>query len=289
MVVRSGDIAPFLLRQTAAILVRVAGVKGSTPRDADAFMLVGPDDTLGTVGGGQLEFIAVDTARQMLRQKHVSRRMDVPLGPEIGQCCGGRVELAFTVMTDAIVAALACELERLEADYRQVYIFGGGHVGQALARALAPLPLKTIVADTRRAALQGLPETVETRLVAMPEALVRAAPVRGAYVVLTHDHALDFLIMREVLLRGDAAYAGMIGSRSKRAQFRRWFVGEGGTAGQLQALICPIGAQAPGDKTPEIIAALVTAEIIAKIGQHVCPSGKKGAKLASVYGVADDR
>ena len=286
MVVRAPDIAPFIKRQGSAVLVRVAGARGSTPRDADAFMLVGPSDELGTIGGGQLEYIAIDTARQMLRRGEARRETDIPLGPEIGQCCGGRVDLTFVYMEDGDIRALQRELEQAEAAMPHIHIFGGGHVGRALAHALAPLPFRTVLTDTRRKALEGLTAAVETKLAAMPEAVVRAAPAGSAFVVLTHDHALDFLIMREVLMRGDAA---MIGSKSKRAQFRRWFLDEGGTAAQFGELICPIGAQALGNKTPEIIAALVAAEIIAKIGQHDCPDNRKDAKLSPVHGVADGR
>jgi xanthine dehydrogenase accessory factor len=144
--------------------------------------------------------------------------MDIPLGPEIGQCCGGRVEVSLRPAGDG--APLLARLEAAEAARPHVYLFGAGHVGQALARALAPLPLHMHVIDTRPDELAGLPEGVDARALAMPEAAVRSAPRGSAYVILTHDHALDFLIAAEALRRTDAPYVGMVGSRTKRAKFR---------------------------------------------------------------------
>ncbi|HHY50369.1 MAG TPA: xanthine dehydrogenase accessory protein XdhC, partial [Alphaproteobacteria bacterium] len=118
----------------------------------------------------------------------------------------------------------------------------------------------------------GLPETVEAIASPMPEAVVRAAPAGSAFVILTHDHALDFLIAFEALRRADAPYVGMVGSKTKRARFRSWYLGEGGDAAALGRLVLPIGGTAypaaPGDKRPEVIAALAAAEILVHIGRR---------------------
>src|SRR5699024_2138185 len=110
-----------------------------------------------------------------------------------------------------------------EAQQPCVYIFGGGHVGHALAASLSLLPLSVTVVETRADMLEGLPPTVEARLTAMPEEAVRNAPASSAFLVLTHDHALDLLIVAEAMARGDVAYVGMIGSKSKRATFDSWY------------------------------------------------------------------
>ena len=98
-------------------------------------------------------------------------------------------------------------------------------------------------------------------LTPLPEEIVRRAPPGAAFVVLTHDHALDFLIAREALARGDAAYVGMIGSRTKRVSFQRWLA-RGGARSIPRPLVCPIGAAGRPDKRPEVIAAFVAAEIM---------------------------
>ncbi|TPL48152.1 xanthine dehydrogenase accessory protein XdhC [Mesorhizobium sp. B2-4-6] len=259
-------------------LVEVAATKGSTPREAGTFMLVSSSSIFGTIGGGQLEYVAIDKARQMLRSSprdngegeqarievdEVCATLDVPLGPEIGQCCGGRVEVSIRLVDGSVEQQLIANAEAEEAHLPHVYLFGGGHVGQALAASLALLPIHVVVVETRADALGGMPETVETRLTPMPEAVVREAPAGSAFAILTHDHALDFLIVAEALKRDDTAYVGMIGSKTKKATFRSWFLKSAeGSEAEFNRLISPIGGNAVKDKRPPVIAALAAAEIM---------------------------
>ncbi|MEP9387906.1 xanthine dehydrogenase accessory protein XdhC [Mesorhizobium sp. KR9-304] len=246
-------------------LVEIARAKGSTPREAGAYMLVSRSATHGTIGGGQLEFMAIDQARQMLAAPGGPQELmlDVALGPEIGQCCGGRVEVLTRLVNHRLKAELIVAAEAEEARLPHIYIFGGGHVGQALANALALLPLKAAVVETRAEALAGMPQGVETRLTSVPEEMVRSAPAGAVFVVLTHDHALDFLIVAEALKRKDAAYVGMIGSKTKKAAFRSWYLKvAGGSEAAYGRLVSPIGGDAVKDKRPAVIAALAAAEIM---------------------------
>jgi xanthine dehydrogenase accessory factor len=137
-----------------------------------------------------------------------------------------------------------------------------------MATALAPLPLRVTVVETRAEALEGFAPAVETRLTAVPEDMVRAAPAGSAFVVLTHDHALDFLIVAEALKRDDAAYVGMIGSKTKKATFRSWYLRTaGGTEAAFARLVSPIGGDAVKDKRPAVIAALAAAEIVTALAR----------------------
>ncbi|MGO4835200.1 xanthine dehydrogenase accessory protein XdhC, partial [Rhizobiaceae sp. 2RAB30] len=189
--------------------------------------------------------------------------LDIPLGPEIGQCCGGRVAVGIRPIDEALRQELVSSAEAEDARRPHVYVFGGGHVGLALASAFALLPVETIVVETRADALEAMPDTVTTRLTPMPEEMVREAPAGSAFVVLTHDHALDFLIVAEALKRDDAAYVGMIGSKTKKATFRSWFLKTaGGTEETFARLISPIGGDTVKDKRPAVIAALAAAEIM---------------------------
>jgi xanthine dehydrogenase accessory factor len=261
------DARALIASGAPAIAVEVAEVRGSSPREVGAWMLVTADAFAGTVGGGQLEFIALDRARQMLRHGLPEERMDVPLGPEIGQCCGGHVTLALAPLTPARAARLLARLDAEHAARPQVLVFGAGHVGRALAAALNLLPVRAILIDQRPEELALAPAGTETRLSPLPEAEVRAAPPGSAFVVLTHDHALDFLVTDAALARGDAAYVGLIGSASKRARFRAWRAREGGdrrTA--LRGLTCPIGGPSH-DKRPAVIAALTAAEIVTALAR----------------------
>jgi xanthine dehydrogenase accessory factor len=221
--------------------------------------------------------MAIDKARQVLRSQAVERTdvhevcatLDIPLGPEIGQCCGGRVEVAIRPVDAALAAELVAAAEKREERLPHLYIFGGGHVGKALAVAVALLPVRAVVVETRAGELEGMPQGVATQLTPMPEAAVRAAPAGSAFAVLTHDHALDFLIAAEALKRGDAAYVGMIGSRTKKATFKSWFLKTaGGTEAEFSRLVSPIGGDAVKDKRPPVIAALAAAEMMTALALH---------------------
>ena len=316
------SLKAFLASASRLALVEVAGTKGSTPREKGAFMLISQTAIFGTIGGGQLEYMAIDKARRMLfsplegemaakrsegvlsggttrasstaattppggfaatlpsrgrgariEVDEVCATLDVPLGPEIGQCCGGRVEVLIRLLDAALEAELIRTAEVEEADLPHVYIFGGGHVGQALASTIALLPVHGVVIETRAEALEGMPETVETRLTAMPEAMVRDAPAGTAFAILTHDHALDFLIVAEALKRADTAYVGMIGSKTKKATFKNWFLKSAdGTEAEFARLVSPIGGDAVKDKRPPVIAALAAAEIMTALVTHAAVS-----------------
>lgn len=253
------DLRAFL-DEGPCVEVRIAEVRGSSPREAGAFMLVRADALRGTIGGGQLEYMALDEARGLARSDERSREMDVPLGPEIGQCCGGRVRLELRHVDAARAQALLREEAARREALPEVLIFGAGHVGRALARALEPLPVKAKLIDSREGELGHYRGEVPTSLSAIPEAEVREAGKGAAYVIATHDHALDFLLASEALERGDAAYVGMIGSKTKRARFKRWH------AGDARGLVCPMAAAMKGDRRPEVIAAFVAAEVLAALG-----------------------
>jgi xanthine dehydrogenase accessory factor len=256
----------FLDAAPAVALVEVTQAKGSTPREKGAWMLVSPNAIFGTIGGGQLEFLAIDKARELIRENIAAGALDIPLGPEIGQCCGGRVELAISLVDAARRGELLERAQAEDARHPHVYLFGGGHVGHALAATLSLLPLNVLVVETRAEALEGMPAGVTTRLTPVPEEVVRDAPPGSAFVVLTHDHSLDFLIVAEALKRPDAAYVGMIGSKTKKATFRSWYLKEvGGSEADYSRLVCPIGGPDVKDKRPAVIAAMAAAEIMAAL------------------------
>ncbi|TIO77723.1 MAG: xanthine dehydrogenase accessory protein XdhC [Mesorhizobium sp.] len=321
------SLKEFLGQADRVALVEVAATKGSTPREAGAFMLVSASAIFGTIGGGQLEYMAIDKARQLIsplegemaakrpegvlsggtirapstaaatppggfaatlpsrgreariEADEVCATLDVPLGPEIGQCCGGRVEVLIRPVDAALERELIAKAEAEEAHLPHVYVFGGGHVGQALAASLALLPIHAVVVETRADALEGMPETVETRLTPMPEAVVREAPDGSAFAILTHDHALDFLIVAEALKRDDAAYVGMIGSKTKKATFKNWFLKSAeGSEAEFNRLVSPIGGNAVKDKRPQVIAALAAAEIMTALVSHAAKASAPSQK-----------
>lgn len=243
--------------------VVVAVAQGSTPREAGARMLVTADAIHGTIGGGRLEWAAIERARRLLADGESEASLAMPLGPESGQCCGGRVRLAIRRADGATLAALEAA-ERREAQGRPaVLLFGAGHVGREIARALAPLPLRIRWIDPRPGSFpEPLPAGIDALATERLVEQVREAPAAAAYLVLTHSHALDFEICAAALAREDAGYVGLIGSATKRARFERAFSALGLPRERVARLVCPIGGDAVRDKRPAVIAALVAAELL---------------------------
>lgn len=260
--------------ETGAVIVRIEATQGSTPREAGATMIVGVAGTAGTIGGGQLEFYCIDLARALL-DGGPAQVIDIPLGPQMGQCCGGRVRVAMEPATAAHLAALRTTEAAAQAERPQVLIFGAGHTGGALARSLSLLPLAVTLIDDRPGQFAELPDLVGCLRLDEPEAALAAAPAGTAFVMLTHSHALDYRLTEAALLRGDAAYVGMIGSATKRARFEASFRRRHPGNPALAHLVCPIGGCVVDDKRPEVIAALTTAELVRSLlGRASKASGK---------------
>ena len=269
-------LAGFLDLHGAVIRVALTRVRGSSPRNTGTEMFVASEALYGTIGGGQLEHRAIEAARAMLRDGALSREMDVPLGPEIGQCCGGRVELSLQRMRASDKRAALDRAEAENATLPHVYVMGAGHVGRALADLLQHLPVRAILVDPRAGEIALCTAAVETRVSAIPEVEIANAPAGSAFVVLTHDHGLDFLLTSAALERGDAAYVGMIGSATKRAKLRNWMRQHCDSV-DFSQLTCPIGAQGSGDKRPALIAAFVVAEVLAQLTRGERANGRAGS------------
>ncbi|WP_170560573.1 xanthine dehydrogenase accessory protein XdhC [Ruegeria atlantica] len=283
-----GSLSKFLSTQHSVIRVALTRVRGSSPRNEGTEMFVAPGALWGTIGGGQLEFMAINAARDMLRDGVLHQDLDVPLGPEIGQCCGGRVELKLTRMRASDKWAATERAAQREEALPHVYVMGAGHVGRALANQLQHLPVRCILVDTRPEEIELCTASVETRVSAIPESDVWGAPARSAFIVLTHDHGLDFLLTSAALERQDAAYVGMIGSATKRVKLRNW--AHKHCDGQsIEHLKCPIGASGSRDKRPSVIAAFVVAEVMAELTSETAATAPTGANQAPLQGHYHDR
>lgn len=243
----------------SAVLVTVAEARGSTPREAGARMLVRAGCTEGTIGGGRLEWLAIERARVMLDSGPAEDRLEVPLGPDLGQCCGGRVRVHLRLVDDETLRDLEAEAAAERDRHPLVLLFGAGHVGKALARALAPLPLRLRWSDERAHEFPPAQGGVEV-IVGDPLAALGATPDAAACLVVTHSHGLDFALC-EAALRRDLAYVGLIGSRTKRRSFERGFRELGLDEARIARLVCPIGGGLR-DKRPAVIAALTAAEVL---------------------------
>ncbi len=233
----------------AAVLVTVLVAKGSTPREAGAKMVVSAEGIAGTIGGGNLEHQCEAAARAMLAEgaDGVHTR-DFPLGPELGQCCGGHVSVLFEIIRPP----------RLH-----VALFGAGHVGKALVKLLADLPCRVTWIDSRPEALPAnLPATVVPLRITQPAQAVDALPAGTVVVIMTHDHQLDFDIAAAALRRPDLRAVGLIGSDTKRARFSGRLLRQGLLREEIDRLICPIGLPGIEGKEPAVVAVSVAAQLL---------------------------
>jgi len=248
-----------------AIVVEVIATRGSAPRDAGTLMFVSATACNGTIGGGHLELQAITVSRAMLAAGDVQRHeRRYALGPSLGQCCGGAVTLAFFSLDEATLAARPASRHLFH-----LQLHGAGHVGRAIATLLATIDCEVDWLDQRD---DGFPEATTLgsqwpdhihRIGAETiEHEVRHAPPGAFYLVLTHEHALDLRIVEAVLRRGDFAFLGLIGSKTKRASFAHRLEAKGVDAREIDRITCPIGIAGIAGKQPEIIAAAVVAQLL---------------------------
>ncbi len=250
-----------------AVMVTVACVDGSSPREEGACMIVTPEGFHGTIGGGTLEWKAMAAAQKALGRPTAKSSARYSLGPDLGQCCGGRVTL-LTEIFDASSLPRVKELAERESkgafDHRRkLYLFGAGHVGRALVMALAPLPFDVQWIDPRpNAFLRFVPENVTLLSPEMPESVLGDAPEGSLVLVMSHSHALDLAITDAALRNPNIAHVGLIGSATKRARFEKRLAEAGVDENRIQGLICPIGIGGIASKEPAAIAAATAAQCL---------------------------
>jgi xanthine dehydrogenase accessory factor len=274
----------------AVARVVISDVKGSSPREVGAAMLVWANGQSGTIGGGALEWQAAARARAMLGAG--GTRLDhEALGPSLGQCCGGAVTLltevyeAQNLPAEGEVIARATEgsamplavkrlidrargqgvmpgpqllqgwmVEPVARPTRQLWVWGAGHVGRALVEVLAPLPGLAITwVDTAPDRFpEALPDTARALPVPDPGLAVALAPKDAEHLILTYSHALDLDLCHRLLAHGFSA-CGLIGSATKWARFRVRLGALGHLAPSIDRIDCPIGNPSLG-KHPQAIA-----------------------------------
>ena len=256
-----------------AVLVRVESSQGSVPREAGTWMAVFAETIVGTVGGGHLEYAAIARARSLLQAGGVNSGEAVlerfALGPSLGQCCGGVMHLRFEAVNAADLPRLTGAL--LERPV-PVALFGGGHVGHALAQVLAPLPFSLTWIDSRDGVF---PADVSPQVVCEHSEPVQAA-VQGLapqsrVLIMSFSHAEDLDVLAACLKRqreqADLPYIGLIGSKTKWATFRHRLEARGVNPAELAHVTCPIGVPGITGKEPEVIAVAVAAQLLQSVNR----------------------
>ena len=242
-----------------AVVVEVLRSRGSVPREAGTRLLVAADEVRGTIGGGHLEWQAIADARALLARGGGPVEQHVGLGPTLGQCCGGVLDLRFTLLADDDPSAWPVPVPRFT-----LQLYGAGHVGRAIARLLAGIDCRVQWVDERECEFpaKALPPHIERVCVEPVQAEVALAPPGAFYLVLTHSHALDLAITQAILQRADFGWFGLIGSRTKRARFERRLRERGFADPLIERIACPIGLPGIVGKEPEVIAVAVVAQLL---------------------------
>lgn len=234
-------------------IVTVARVSGSSPREVGAKMLVTEDSFFGTIGGGQLELLALADARKCLLST-MPDYISYPLGPQAGQCCGGLVE----VMVETV------------SQENNLWVFGAGHVGQAIAQVFDGTPIKVTLIDERPewADTTKVPRSAEVFCGNYKEFLKQnESKIKSTMTaVMTHSHDLDLEIVAE-LLKSKPKYLGLIGSESKWRRFEYKLKNLNFAEEDLQSIKCPLGLP-NGGKSPKEVAISLAQELLQKIHEQ---------------------
>ena len=247
-----------------AVVVTVLATQGSVPREAGTRMLVFAQGEEGTVGGGHLEFQALAHARQMLAGHAAPATLRQVLGPSLGQCCGGALELSFEKVDANDLPRLRLQLTPSRTP---LALFGGGHVGKALVRCLAPLPFAVRWIDSRDEIFPAdVPAGVACEHSNPVQAAVHDLAPGSRVLIMSFSHAEDLDIVVACLQRlrdkADLPFVGLIGSQTKWATFRHRLEARGFSQTEISQITCPIGVQGISGKEPEVIAVAVAAQLL---------------------------
>lgn len=266
-----------LLEQQPACLITVDATRGSVPRESGTWMAVFASEFVGTIGGGQLEFQAIEEAQRRLASATtapVVAALEPPvryaLGPNLGQCCGGEVHLRYEWVGPGDLPALR---RRLASCHPAVALFGGGHVGKALIEVLGSLPLEVLWVDSRDEIFpQSVPDNVACEHSDPVQSAVAQLVPGTAALIMSFSHAEDLDVVAACLMRqrqrADLAFIGLIGSQTKWATFRSRLIARGFSESELARVTCPIGIEGITSKEPEVIAVSVAAQILQVVGKH---------------------
>ena len=240
----------FRKKRIPIALITVSKCKGSTPCVVASRMIVTREKEIyGTIGGGKLEFLAIDQAVKALEENRIIE-VSFTLGPEFEQCCGGHVELIIEPMNQS----------------PELFLFGAGHIGVEISQILVNTPFEVYLIDSRENWFQNLDSHDDIRTVEVNTKDFKTLKDavnwgKNCYVlVLTHDHVIDFDIIA-MAIQQETKYLGLIGSKTKRVRFNNMLIKEMKIKEGMKNVICPIGLELGGD-SPKEIAISVVAQLL---------------------------
>ena len=231
------------------VLVTVLGARGSTPRETATKMVFTGKESFGSIGGGHLEFKAEEIAQEMLLETADSQRIEhFKLGPSLGQCCGGSCSILFEVFRPLRM---------------NLVLFGAGHVGQTLVGILQALPINVFWIDSRMTTIKpNAGPNVKIIESDEPKDEIARMPANTSYLIMTHNHQLDYDILCSVINRGDGDYIGVIGSDTKWRKFQARLAHQGYKPESYAKIFCPVGLREVTGKRPMEVAVSIAAQLI---------------------------
>lgn len=229
------------------VLITIIKVSGSSPRNIASKMIVLEDSIIGSIGGGHLEYKAIELSRLIIRDRKLKCfSKEFSLGAKLGQCCGGIVEIMF----EPTIGNTAC-----------LAVFGAGHIGKELIFLMKDLQKRVYWIDSRQEQfVQEQIPNVEVILSDGPETEVDYLPPGTLVMILTHDHALDFEILKRCL-KVNLSYIGLIGSKTKWKTFEKRLLNQGFSQEQIDRVDCPAGIKFD-DKRPKAVAIALAAKLL---------------------------
>ncbi len=250
--------------KTKLIKAKLIFTEGSVPRNKDTFMFISNSKIFGTIGGGQLEHLIINKARNILKnnKKNYSTKVNIPLGPAIGQCCGGYAQIELIKFEDG---KDACNSEKkiYNQSRNNLYIFGAGHIGQEVSKRSIDLDFNVNLIDSRKEYLNTPKEKDIVKIYAKyPWMLIKNLPKNAYYVILTHSHDFDFKIINELLNFNTFIFIGLIGSKTKRKRFDKRFLHLGHDRLLINKIECPVGLSTITSKKPGEIAISIIGRLL---------------------------
>lgn len=245
------------------VIATVLGTSGSTPRASGTKMVICGDQIYDTLGGGNLEFNTIKKARELLATGQSLQVIEqFHLAASLGQCCGGGAVILFEVM--------ACQHLKLD-------VYGAGHVAQALMLILEKLPIRVRWIDNREEVFPAyIPNNVSKIVDESPVEQVKLADKNSAFLILTHNHQLDFALTESILKRNDSRWLGVIGSETKAKRFKHRLMHREFIEEDINKMICPVGLANVTGKLPMEVAVSIAGQIMKVYQSHTLKMNNAG-------------
>jgi xanthine dehydrogenase accessory factor len=259
------ELAELISQGRSCVLITVAESQGSGPMTLGKKLLIRDDfSSVGTIGGGALEFEAIETAKEVFHQREsrlaaylLDENQQIADHKTIPMICGGTVKLFYEYLSGG----------------EKAYIFGGGHVGRALVRQLDLLGFYTTIVEDREDVFQDIAEGKE-RVFQSFDAFIQKADIdeQAFVVVCTPSHENDYLVVQNLIDKGvHPRYIGMLASPAKKQDFLERITKKYGADLDLSHLYSPIGLDIGGPSPAEIALATAAEMLAVKYGKN--PTG----------------